>query len=78
MRVSLFLSFFSKALELTTLLSGLSTESFFGLPVTVWTLGVLLFELVCGELPFTSDEEIIAGHLIFLLDLSRGEKMHFC
>ncbi|KAF4079386.1 hypothetical protein AMELA_G00177480 [Ameiurus melas] len=43
---------------------------YFGLPITVWTLGVLLLELFSGELPFTSDEEIIAGRLIFLPKLS--------
>ncbi|KAL6476767.1 hypothetical protein MHYP_G00152660 [Metynnis hypsauchen] len=39
-------------------------------PATVWSLGVLLFRLVWGYLPFTLDEEIIEGLLYFKDGLS--------
>ncbi|XP_053360394.1 uncharacterized protein LOC128530458 [Clarias gariepinus] len=42
----------------------------FGLPAIFWGLGVLLFELVCGELPFGSEEEIIKRQLSFVSGLS--------
>ncbi|XP_046712231.1 serine/threonine-protein kinase pim-1-like isoform X1 [Silurus meridionalis] len=32
-------------------------------PVTVWTLGIVLFQLVSGDVPFLSKEEIMSGQL---------------
>ncbi|NWY34537.1 PIM3 kinase, partial [Pheucticus melanocephalus] len=36
-----------------------------GQPATIWSLGILLYELVCGHLPFHSNEDIIRGQLFF-------------
>uniref|UniRef100_A0A8U7MCZ6 non-specific serine/threonine protein kinase n=1 Tax=Corvus moneduloides TaxID=1196302 RepID=A0A8U7MCZ6_CORMO len=36
-----------------------------GQPATIWSLGILLYELVCGHLPFNTDEDIIWGQLFF-------------
>ncbi|KPP72153.1 hypothetical protein Z043_108878 [Scleropages formosus] len=38
---------------------------YLGGPATIWSLGVLLFELVCGGVPFKNKKEIIAGQLRF-------------
>ncbi|KAL6485791.1 hypothetical protein MHYP_G00051830 [Metynnis hypsauchen] len=41
-------------------------------PATVWSLGVLIFRMVCGYLPFASDDDTIGGGLHFKDGLSDG------
>ncbi|XP_077048548.1 LOW QUALITY PROTEIN: serine/threonine-protein kinase pim-1-like [Agelaius phoeniceus] len=36
-----------------------------GQPATIWSLGILLYELVCGHLPFRTNEDIVRGQLVF-------------
>ena len=37
-------------------------------PITVWQLGSLLFNMLCGNIPFQTDSQIISGSIIW----SRG------
>ncbi|KAL6461594.1 hypothetical protein MHYP_G00297380 [Metynnis hypsauchen] len=39
-------------------------------PATVWSLGVLMFRMVCGYLPFANDDDITGGDLHFRDGLS--------
>ncbi|XP_016364280.1 serine/threonine-protein kinase pim-1-like [Sinocyclocheilus rhinocerous] len=44
-----------------------------GKPATVWSLGVLLFELVCGDPPESKDLDIIEAGIWSKPGLSKGE-----
>ncbi|XP_041373681.1 CBL-interacting protein kinase 11-like isoform X2 [Gigantopelta aegis] len=50
----------------------LEYKRFYGPPATVWSLGVLLYAMVCGDVPFHSPRQISKAVLVFRVSVSRA------
>ena len=53
-------------------------HQYHAMPATVWSLGILLYDMLLGDVPFETEAQIVAGYLDFHIQLSPGTLFNIC
>lgn len=46
-------------------------QRYFARPATVWSLGILLYDMVCGDVPFSNEQDIVGKEVTFTLNITQ-------
>lgn len=52
----------------------IKSRSFTAGGATVWSLGILLYDMLCGDIPFNTDRDVLKAELVFRKELSEDAK----
>jgi len=47
-------------------------REYYAEPATVWSLGILLYDMLCGDIPFDCDEQIVEADIVYRRLISIG------
>ena len=51
------------------------TSQYHAEPATVWSLGILLYDMVCGDVPFETDQQIVSANIMWFKDIELSDEL---
>lgn len=55
-------------------------REYYAEPATVWSLGILLYDMLCGDIPFDCDEQIVEADIVYrrLISIDAADLIEKC